>query len=170
MAFEDGSDGQTHCMPQVLEKPGDMLEFWVAGKPIAQPRSSPGRGHHYTPDNGVKQWKDAIGLELCCAYDYYNAKLLTCPLRIDLCFYIERPANEIRKTLPNLPYLHTKLPDKDNLEKAVLDALQDVLYKNDSQVASGMTTKIRCGDGCWTPGVQIKVTVLDKYEIRKDGV
>lgn len=72
--------------------------------------------------------------------------------------------NEIRKTKPNRPYLCAAKPDRDNLEKAVMDVMEGVLYRNDSQIVDGPIKKIRCGDGCWEPGLQVKVVVLDKYD------
>ena len=37
---------------------------------------------------------------------------------------------------------HTVMPDKDKLTRNILDAMQGVAYKNDSQVFDGKTTKI----------------------------
>lgn len=56
-------------------------------------------------------------------------------IRVDIDFYFGTPKAE-RWGQP-----HTHKPDKDNLEKAVLDALKGIVFTDDSRVASGSTAK-----------------------------
>ena len=78
------------------------------------------------------------------------------PVRVDLCFYFARPKSHFRTgklagvLRDDAPKWHTTKPDRDNLEKAVLDALTQVggFWQDDSQVCAGSVTKrygIPCG-------------------------
>lgn len=58
------------------------------------------------------------------------------PLRVDLLFFFRRPKSHFNKKglKKDAPKFHTKKPDIDNLIKFVLDALNKVFWKDDSQV------------------------------------
>lgn len=120
-------------------------------------------GHAYDLKNGIKEWKTSIKYAMRMACD---SRRLDMPLCVDTLFLIPRPKSEILKTRPNPPYWYAGQPDKDNYEKAVLDALEDAkLYVRDSRVATGVAHKIRCGDGCWEPGVQVWVYTLARGDV-----
>jgi Holliday junction resolvase RusA-like endonuclease len=73
----------------------------------------------------------------CCYYNKYgfNKELLTGDVNVFVIFYMPIPKSLSQKkkdTLKGLP--HTKKPDLDNLMKAVLDAINGVIYQDDSQV------------------------------------
>jgi Holliday junction resolvase RusA-like endonuclease len=51
---------------------------------------------------------------------------------------------------------HTKKPDIDNLAKAVMDALNGIVWKDDSQICELSAVKIYDV----TPGIQLEVTEL----------
>lgn len=87
----------------------------------------------------------------------------TGPLQIDLFFVLPRPKNEYRKTLPNPRYFAAKKPDKDNLEKAVLDAIGSI-YANDSHVVTGTITKVVASDTD-QPGVAIRIKRPDASQL-----
>jgi len=75
-------------------------------------------------------------------------KLLDCPLRVDLYFYMPRPkghygtGKNAGKLKDSSPINHTKKPDIDNLRKLVMDALTNVFWRDDSLVCEGTTRKV----------------------------
>ena len=74
-------------------------------------------------------------------------------LAVFIAFRVRRPKSHLRtgrhsgKLLPSAPRFHTQTPDKDNLEKAVLDAvgkfknLPRLIWCDDCQVVDGRTSK-----------------------------
>lgn len=130
------------------------IRFVVPGVPVPQPRQRhrsvkvQGKGgfvQNYTPQTDpVNAFKAAVRLT---ARGVYRGPPLLGPLRVDLLFLLPRTKAEFWKTkpMPRLP--HPKKPDRDNLDKAVLDALTGLLWLNDSQVCDGRITKlIAAGD------------------------
>ncbi len=64
------------------------------------------------------------------------------PVEIDIDFYFPRPQYMLKPKYPRGAIYHTSRPDRDNCEKAVLDALKECgLFKDDSQVCTGTVTK-----------------------------
>lgn len=85
------------------------------------------RGKHpvvYTPTK-TREWEQLIKLAAAGKVK----ELMTGPIELDVEFYLPRP-----KSLPNRITYHTKRPDLDNLIKAVMDALNGVVWRDDSQV------------------------------------
>ncbi len=86
----------------------------------------------------VHGYKQAIKL---AALSQFSGDLLTCPVWMSVKFIFARPQAMIwiRKPMPRA--IHARLPDRDNLVKAVQDALEKVIYWNDSQVCAGPIEK-----------------------------
>jgi Holliday junction resolvase RusA-like endonuclease len=55
---------------------------------------------------------------------------------------------------------HTSVPDKDNMTKAIYDALNKIVWKDDAQITRGFQTKIYHP----TPGVDIRVEAYAPQE------
>lgn len=92
-----------------------MIEFFVPGKPVPKGRPRVTRsGHTFTPAR-TKTWEQLVGWSARLAMR--GQKPLTGRLNATLTFYGAR-ANA----------------DLDNLVKAVLDALNGVVYLDDKQV------------------------------------
>lgn len=72
-------------------------------------------------------------------------------LRVWLRFYLKRP-----KSLPKRVLYNVKKPDIDNLIKSILDGLEGVIYKNDSQVIDLYSIK-SYGD---PPRVEVRIVEL----------
>lgn len=70
------------------------------------------------------------------------------PIRVDCIFYFPRPkahygtGKNLGKLKDNAPVWHTKKPDRDNLDKFVLDALSKVFWRDDSLVCDGRIIKL----------------------------
>ena len=107
------------------------------------------------------------------------------PIRVDIYFIMPRPKGHFGtgrnagKIKPSSPHLHSTIPDKDNLEKTVLDALSATptvtrkklppkhandpvynfrgIWRNDGQVCSGLVEK-RYHRAMEEPGAMIVVS------------
>lgn len=82
------------------------------------------------------------------------------PIKLSLVFHMPRPKshfnskNEIKATAP---WWHTHKPDRDNLEKTVLDALTTIgMWRDDAQVCAGEIEKIYS----FEPGVHVTLEEL----------
>jgi Holliday junction resolvase RusA-like endonuclease len=136
--------------------------FFVEGLPIAQPRTrSTASGRHYTPDNGIHKWKRSLQF---VARQHYHGKKIEGPFRVDLLFVFPRPKSIQWKTKPMPQIWHIKKPDRDNLDKAVLDALTGIFWHDDCQVCSGTIDK-QIADGDSKSGVEVFIYKLEGMEV-----
>ena len=135
-----------------------MITFTVPAVPVAQPRQRHNhRGHSYLPkDHPVWAFKAAVAL---AAQQAYQGPPLEGPLQVSAVFVLPRPSRLRWKTRPMPRQWHTGKPDRDNLEKALYDALNGCLWRDDSQVCDGPITKvIAAGDE--QPHVEVTVEPL----------
>lgn len=111
--------------------------FRIDGDPKGQPRiKATWRGAKivtYTPGS-ADAWKNAMA-------DVFRERLppepLDCPVRVDCRFYFRRPQRLLRKRDPEWAIPHTAKPDRDNLDKAVLDVLTAVGFIRDDALVYG---------------------------------
>lgn len=148
-----------------------MIEFTVPGVPVSQPRvKATIRGAHagvYTPtktstgrSNGVAEFKAAIRLK---AFEVLNGRaLLQGPLRVDVQFVFPRQSNRIWKSKPMPRYRKVTKPDRDNLDKLLMDALTGVLWVDDNQVCDGRIEKWHAA-GDEVPHVRICVCECEEF-------
>ena len=78
-----------------------------------------------------------------------SEKFEECPIRVDWQAYFPIPKSKAKKGLAGKP--HTVKPDRDNVDKGILDAL----FQNDSGVASGTLEKFWDDGG--GPRLEIKI-------------
>jgi Holliday junction resolvase RusA-like endonuclease len=108
--------------------------FVVPGEPVAQPRvkavNQGGFTRVYTPAT-AKPYKDAVRM---VAMGHWRIPPCNGPVSVHINFLFPRPKSKTwkRRAMPRLP--HAKKPDLDNLAKAVLDALNGLVFSDDSQV------------------------------------
>lgn len=125
------------------------IQMKIPGVPVAQPRvkafSRGGRAGVYTPSktttgksNGVAEWKAAIRLTAAAKLE---GPLMAGPLRVDIEFVFPRQSSKIWKSKPMPRYRKVTTPDRDNLDKLVMDSLNGVLWVDDNQVCSGSIDK-----------------------------
>jgi Holliday junction resolvase RusA-like endonuclease len=134
----------TQC-PQIVEN----IVVHIPAVPVAQPRhratSFAGKARIYSPSNHpVTAFKATVRYAF---QQVYKGPPLTGPLRCSLLFLMPRPKSLIwkRRDMPRLP--HTSKPDRDNLDKAVMDALKGIAWIDDAQVCQGELQKwIAAGD------------------------
>ncbi len=142
----------------------ETIQFSVPAIPIAQPRqrhrnitTKTGKSfvHNYTPAKApVNDFKAAVKM---AAAQAYRGAPLDGPLSLGLLFVMPRPGNMRwkRKPMPRVP--HVGKPDRDNLMKSFQDALNGLLWVDDSQIFTGWTEKwIASGDE--QPHVEVQLT------------
>lgn len=132
----------------------------VSGDPKGQPRPrafSRG-GHARVFDSGTAEgWKAQIAL---AARDHLPAAPLACPVRVDVEFYFRRPLRLMKKSSPAGFIPHTGKPDRDNLDKAVLDCLTQIGFlQDDALVVEGTIKKHYTGINTG-PGALIEIYTL----------
>jgi len=148
----------------------EYAKWWIPGNPIAQPRhnesireNKQGKSyiHRYTPDKKVKPWRELICLH---GRKHIPRVPLDEPVCVDVYFYLPRPKKLMGKKYRNGPIPHTAKPDRDNLDKAVLDALKkDGWFRDDSIVCDGRILKVyHAKDG--KPGLLTVVSTLETEE------
>ena len=121
------------------------IRFTIQGSPVAKGRPRFARRGNfvatYTPKN-TAQAENEIQREAL----NHIIEPITDPVELSIVFYMAIPRSTSKKradTLKNAP--HVKRPDVDNLAKLVLDALNGIAWKDDSQVYS-MSVEKRYSD------------------------
>lgn len=128
-----------------------MIKFFIPGVPVAKGRPRFARQGKfvvaYTPKK-TKDWEEHVKW---ASIEHRPDKPLEGALRINLDFCMPRP-----KSIPKHKIHHTKRPDLDNLQKSVIDALQNAaLFKDDSQFVRKTATKYYSS----VPGVYVEIYV-----------
>lgn len=131
------------------------VKFTIPGIPIPKARPRIVRGHAFTP----KKTKDYEAL----VQDVYNLTVgeylgdSAIVATIDLFFPIPKSYSKSkRRRIAEGKIKHTKRPDVDNCAKAILDALNEVAYKDDAQVVESRITKNYAIDGEARAEVQLE--------------
>lgn len=114
-----------------------MIKFEVLGQPIAKQRPRVTRsGIAYTPSK-------TVNYETMVKYTYqslyWNRELITGHIEAYITAIFPVPKSYSKKKTAELLAGHNnydKKPDCDNLAKIILDALNGIAYKDDSQVTS----------------------------------
>ncbi|MBL8755938.1 MAG: RusA family crossover junction endodeoxyribonuclease [Planctomycetes bacterium] len=146
-----------------------LASFRVDGMPKAQPRARAFArrfGNKFSArvyDPGTAEgWKAAV---VAAARSHRPASPLEGAICFDVDLFFARPKSLCRRRDPDGPIAHLAKPDRDNCEKALLDALkQDGWFRDDSQVCDGRVRKFYAAkDG--RPGAQITVREMAREEI-----
>ena len=139
------------------------IVFRVNLEPVAQPRQRHsfvnGIAHNYIPKNHpVTAYKKAVQLQaMACRPDN---KLIDYPISLNLDFVFPRPQKMIWKTKEMVSIPMASKPDFDNLAKSVCDALNGILWKDDSLICRAVINK-RIASGSEVSHVYVSV---EKYE------
>lgn len=132
-----GTSGGPDAVPE-KPAPGGTQHTTILTIPIrprakGRPRMSK-NGHVFTP-SATKEYEKAI--REAWQKDCSHAPVLTGPVILGMSFYFKRPKShytstgELKETAPKRML---GVPDLDNLEKAVMDALNGVAFVDDKQV------------------------------------
>lgn len=115
-----------------------------------------GKNGKPTPDSlawvRANEWYEAVRVALL---PQRPAQPWEGPVRVTIDVYFERPQRLLKKKSPAGAVRHTAKPDRDNVDKSILDALTEAgLWHDDSQVCDGPVRKWYAAKGCG-PGVII---------------
>lgn len=123
----------------------DVVTITIPGKPVQKDRPRINtRGNKPRVFNGQREQEKVFKALLL---DEYDGKILTGPLSINFEFVFDRPKSHfgtgknISKLKKKASKYHVVKPDKDNLEKFALDCMEGIVFVNDSQVITGITSK-----------------------------
>lgn len=114
---------------------GNSIAFKCDFRPMAWQRARR-KGDHYYNSDELTAFKKAVGFIANTAMG--NKPLMTGPVRMDIYATFTPPKSTAKKRLPEIygkPF--TSRSDFDNHIKAISDALNGVVYKDDRQVAHG---------------------------------
>lgn len=134
------------------------VSFVVEGEPKAKARHRTNKtGHTYTPDTTVN-YENWVKL----SYRIANKdKHLEGEIRASIHAYFTIPKSAVkgkRLAMKHNTVRPTKRPDVDNLAKSILDALNGIAYKDDSQVVDLVVQKF------WSEEPRVEV-VLEEIEL-----
>ena len=132
------------------------LEFFLEGKPKAKQRPRWSGKFMYSPKS---EWEKSIADQLSLINYQFNEAV-----RVDMTFYMPRPKNHYRTgkfshilKASSPKKWHTSKPDRDNLDKAVLDCMtKSGIFSDDSIVCDGTIKKMWAN---FNSGVHVKVTM-----------
>lgn len=118
-----------------------MIEFKVEGKPVPQPRPrvvrmKNGQTRAYNSEKSVV-YKRIIKAAALSEMNRQQLTMTERPLAMRLTFVFTPPKSYTKKKLAAVKsgeLRYTKKPDLDNLAKAILDACNNTVYKDDSQI------------------------------------
>lgn len=147
-----------------------QVSFEVPHEPIPQPRqrsrivrSAKAYIQNYTPaKHPVASYKRACVEAARDAMKRMSP--LVGPLSVELVFVMPRPSNKIWKTKPMPAYYRDAKPDIDNLEKSTFDALNGVLWQDDSQVCVVNKRKVVAA-GDESPRVKVAVRTIEEVVV-----
>ena len=118
------------------------------GRPRADTRRRPVRIHN--PQKSIDEQKRARDL----VEGMWTGEPLGGPLRVDVLAYFAMPPSwSGAKKRRMSGEWHTSKPDRDNIEKLYLDALNGLVWKDDALIADGRCAKF------WAPVPRVEVTV-----------
>ena len=131
-----------------------MIKIRVHGEPKGQPRPrafarrmGDGKFVARVFESGTAEgWKSLIAAE---AAKHRPAEPISGPVFVDAYFVFPRPKSHYRagkhahELRADAPAWHTSKPDRDNLDKALLDALTQLggFWRDDCQVCAGVLQK-----------------------------
>ena len=123
-----------------------MIAFRVRGipKPQPRPRAFAKRiGGKYTARMYDGSSSEAWKSDVIRAGEPHRPEVpLDGPLEVSITFFLPRPKRLMRKKDPDGPVWAPGKPDRDNLDKAVLDCLTtDGWWRDDAQVVAGEVRK-----------------------------
>ena len=118
-----------------------MIEFKVEGKAVPQPRPRVvrmrnGQTRAYNSEKSVV-YKRIVKAAALSEMNKQRLTMTERPLAMRLTFVFSPPKSYTKKKLEAVKrgeLRYTKKPDLDNLAKAILDACNNTVYKDDSQI------------------------------------
>lgn len=113
-----------------------IVEFTIHGQPVGKQRPRVVRGHAYTPEK-TRNYEHLVQYE----YIRQGGKYLDGAIKADIVAYFPVSKSAQKKGAKQGDKC-CKKPDCDNIAKIILDALNGIAYKDDSQVAVQSAQKL----------------------------
>lgn len=138
----------------------------VYGTPKGQPRARAfarklgnGKFTARVYDAGTAEgWKSEIAIAL---RPFLPAVPLAVPIWLDVVLLFPRPKTMMTRSYPAGRMLHTKKPDRDNADKAVMDCMTALgFWEDDCQVCAGSPIKLYIAKG-ERPGAEITLKTFE---------
>jgi len=145
-----------------------VFDVFIPGVPKGQPRARAFARNmggktvaRMYDSNTAEAWKSEIAIGI---RDVRPATPLEGPLVVDLTFIMPRPKSLMRKKDPDGQIPYDRTPDRDNLDKAVLDALTRLsVWRDDAQVCGGSVWKFYAAKDGRT-GARLRVLTITQLE------
>lgn len=135
-----------------------MIEITIPGQPIGKGRPRFGNGRTYTPAK-TESWTAQAVWHI---QQQTKERGITGPIVVNWFAVFDRPKRMFTKKWANRREVHTVKPDRDNVDKAILDALTKAgVIKDDCQVCDGHIIK-RYADRIESPHVTINIKKIDQ--------
>jgi Holliday junction resolvase RusA-like endonuclease len=153
------------------EEMNPAFSFFASGEPKGQPRARAFArkfGDKFSArvyDPGTAEgWKAQVAI---AAKPYLPQAPHQGPLEVNLTFFFPRPRKHFRtgkrahELRPDAPVYHIAKPDRDNSDKAVLDALTQLgMWGDDCQACAGKIRKLYADNG--KVGCLIEIVKLEE--------
>ena len=142
-------------MDEVSRKELYMMFFSVPGKAVGKGRPRFANGHAYTPET-TKEYEDLVR----AAFLEQNAKKIEDEaVFVQISVYTEPPKSISKKKREELLKGYPmKKPDLDNVAKIILDALNGIAWRDDTQVVGLRVTRM------WATEISERVMVYISTE------
>ncbi len=121
----------------------EMINVWLAGQPVGKGRPRFARGRVYTPAK-TKAYEERLAARALEEMESAGIETATGPVRIEAraIFTIPKSWPKSKKQAAMIGEVqHTGKPDADNVLKIVGDALNGIVWKDDSQIVSASINK-----------------------------
>ena len=128
-----------------------LFEIFCDPKPVVKTKWC--KTHAYNPG---KHYEETLRWQI---KPFAPSVPLEGPLRVDITFYLPIPKGVSARTrtqMLNGVIYHVKRPDRDNLAYPVVNAMNNLVYLDDSQIVSGDVQKLY-GD---KPKIVVRITDL----------
>lgn len=150
------------------------IQFTVNGRPLTQGSMTPMRNRHtgkmfMQHKKGLVEWRHLIGDVAFNKMKEGYHSVTSGPVRVHVQALMVRPKKHYRTgkyshiLRDDAPMYHIQAPDGDKLMRAVMDALTDIVYRDDSQVFDEHLVKEWIGRD-ETPGIIVSVSMIEEWD------
>ena len=108
------------------------MTIYIPGDPVGKERPRVANGHAYTPSK-TKEYEERVAW----AYKQAGGQMIEGAVQLTVIILkaIPKSTSKVKRgQMLNGDILPTQIPDIDNVLKSLMDGLQGVAFKNDSQV------------------------------------
>ncbi len=133
-----------------------MIRFTIPGEPVGKgrPRFVRATGRTFTPP-ATRSYEGAV--KMIAAQAMTGKAPLEGPLAVEITAYFAKPVSWSRKRA-EATKRHIGRPDGDNIAKALTDACNGIVYRDDCQIALLTVAKLYSDDG--SSGVVVTIQSL----------